>query len=121
MMLFPVSLSQRWPWAERAANLAAGQGQFGISLSQGDASAVEKALASAAHVVSADLVNSRVVVAPIETRAAIGAYDPSSDVLHLTLTGQAVHGIRKQLADSVFRVPSTACVSPCPMSAAASA
>jgi len=31
---FPVSLSQRWPWRERAANLAAGQGQFGISLSQ---------------------------------------------------------------------------------------
>lgn len=72
---------------------------------KGDAGAVGKAMTAAAHVVSAELVNNRVVVAPLETRAAIGAYEVSSDVMHLTLTGQAVHGIRKQLADSVFRVP----------------
>ena len=87
---------QIWPQAK---------GNSAFLYRKGDAGTVERALAGAAHVVSADLVNSRVVVAPIETRAAIGAYDPSSDVLHLTLTGQAVHGIRKQLADSVFRIP----------------
>ncbi|MBS0222491.1 MAG: xanthine dehydrogenase family protein [Proteobacteria bacterium] len=87
---------QIWPQAK---------GNSAFLYRKGDASAVEKAFAAAAHVVSADLVNSRVVVAPIETRAAIGAYDAGSDVLHLILTGQAVHGIRKQLADSVFRIP----------------
>ncbi|MBO0712328.1 MAG: xanthine dehydrogenase family protein [Acetobacteraceae bacterium] len=72
---------------------------------KGDRDAVGSAMASAAHVIAAELLNNRVVAAPIETRAAIGEYDASTEVMHLTLTGQAVHGIRKQLADSVFRVP----------------
>ncbi len=71
---------------------------------RGDAEAVQRAMAAAATVVECDLVNNRVVVAPMEPRAAIGVYDAGKDLLHLTLTGQAVHGIRKQLADSVFRV-----------------
>jgi len=87
---------QLWPQASRNS---------AFLYRKGDARAVEEAMAVAAHVVSADLVNSRVVVAPLETRAAIGQYDAASDLLHLTLTGQAVHGIRKQLAESVFRIP----------------
>lgn len=87
---------QIWPQA---------RGNSAFLFRKGDSSAVEAAFAGAAHIVSAVLVNSRVVVAPIEARAAIGVYDEQSDLLHLTLTGQAVHGIRKQLADSVFKVP----------------
>jgi carbon-monoxide dehydrogenase large subunit len=72
---------------------------------RGDKAAVDKAMASAQHIVTADLLNNRVVVAPLETRAAIATYDAAQDLLHLTLTGQAVHGIRRQLADSIFRIP----------------
>src|SRR5262249_33928548 len=59
----------------------------------------------AAHVVEIELVNNRLVPAPIEPRAAIGSYDPADDSLHLLLTGQGVHGIRNQLAASVFHLP----------------
>ncbi|MFO1079175.1 MAG: xanthine dehydrogenase family protein molybdopterin-binding subunit [Reyranellaceae bacterium] len=72
---------------------------------KGDAAAVAAAMARAAHVVSAALVNNRVVVAPLETRAALGVHDPATDSLHLTFTGQAVHGTRKQLAENVFKRP----------------
>lgn len=87
---------QIWPQAQ--ANAA-------FLYRRGDAALVGRAMEAAAHVVAAELVNNRVVVAPLETRAAIGTYDPVTDRLHLTLTGQAVHGIRKQLADAVFRIP----------------
>jgi len=94
------ALAARAPqiWPEAPGNSA-------FLFRRGDRGAVGSAMASAAHVIVAELVNNRVVVAPMETRAAIGEYDASSDVMHLTLTGQAVHGIRKQLAASVFRVP----------------
>ncbi|MGC2200795.1 MAG: molybdopterin cofactor-binding domain-containing protein, partial [Stellaceae bacterium] len=46
-----------------------------------------------------------VVPAPIEPRAAIGKYDPAADCLDLLLTGQGVHSIRNQLAQSVFHLP----------------
>ena len=72
---------------------------------RGDKAAVGRAMASAKHIVTAELLNNRVVVAPIETRAAVATYDATRDLLHLTLTGQAVHGIRRQLAESIFRIP----------------
>jgi len=72
---------------------------------RGDKAAVEAAMASATHIVTSEVLNSRVVVAPLETRAALATYNAARDLLHLTLTGQAVHGIRRQLADSVFRIP----------------
>jgi carbon-monoxide dehydrogenase large subunit len=72
---------------------------------KGNAAAVAAALASAAHVVECDLVNNRVVAAPLETRAAIGVHDRNTDRFLLTLTGQAVHDTRRVLATSVFRIP----------------
>ena len=70
---------------------------------RGDAAAVQAAMAAAAHVVDIEVINNRLVIAPIETRAAIGrwiggAYD-------LLVTAASVHAIRDQLADSVFRCP----------------
>jgi carbon-monoxide dehydrogenase large subunit len=72
---------------------------------KGDAAAVAAAFASATHVVECDLVNNRVVAAPLETRGAIGVHDRNTDRFTLILTGQAVHDIRRVLATSVFRIP----------------
>ncbi len=87
---------QLWPQAP---------GNSAFLFRRGDRDAVAAAMASAAHVVACTLVNNRIVVASVETRAAIGTYDPDADLLHLTLTGQAVHGMRRQLADMIFHIP----------------
>ena len=62
---------------------------------KGDAAAVAAAMASAAHVVECDLFNNRVVAAPLETRAAIGFHDRKTDQFLLSVTGQAVHDMRR--------------------------
>jgi aerobic carbon-monoxide dehydrogenase large subunit len=85
-------------WDEAPGNLC-------FRFQRGDKSATEAAFALAAHVVEIALVNNRVVPTPIEPRAAIGRYDADADVIRLLLTGQGVHGIRSQLARSVFHLP----------------
>jgi carbon-monoxide dehydrogenase large subunit len=85
-------------WEEAAGNLC-------FRFQRGDRIATEAAFAKADHIVEIELVNNRVVPAPIEPRAAIGSYDAAGDRLHLLLTGQGVHGIRSQLAQSVFHLP----------------
>jgi carbon-monoxide dehydrogenase large subunit len=85
-------------WDEAPGNLS-------YRFERGDKAAVDAALAGAAHVVEIELVNNRLVVAPIEPRAAIGHYDGAADRLELLLTGQGVHSLRRQLADAVFHMP----------------
>ena len=85
-------------WDEAPGNLC-------FRFQRGDREATEAAFAKAAHIVEIELINNRLVPTPIETRAAIGSYDPAADCLHLLLTGQGVHGIRRQLAESVFHLP----------------
>lgn len=70
---------------------------------RGDAAAVRAALASAAHVVEIEVINNRLVIAPIETRAAIGRW--KDGVFDLFVSAASVHAIRDQLADGVFRCP----------------
>ncbi|MGH7096096.1 MAG: xanthine dehydrogenase family protein molybdopterin-binding subunit [Stellaceae bacterium] len=72
---------------------------------RGDRAAIEAAFAEAAHSVEIELVNNRLVVAPIEPRAAIGTCDAAADRLELLLTGQGVHSLRRQLAEAVFHLP----------------
>ncbi len=84
-------------WEEAPGNLA-------FRFQKGDRAAVEAALRGAAATVEVELVNNRVVAAPMEPRAAIGSYDANADAFHLLLTGQAVHGIRDQLAEHVFHM-----------------
>ena len=79
-------------WDEAPGNLS-------YRFERGDKAAVEAAFAGAAHVVEIELVNNRLVVAPIEPRAAIGIYDAAADRFELLLTGQGVHSLRQQLAD----------------------
>jgi carbon-monoxide dehydrogenase large subunit len=91
-----VGIPQIWPQAP---------GNLAFRFRKGDAEAVEAALAGAATVVALSLVNNRVAAVPMETRTAIGRYDVTADSFLLELSGQAVHGIRNQLAEHVFRVP----------------
>src|SRR3954454_4016938 len=85
-------------WEEAPGNLS-------YRFERGDREVVEKAFAAAAHSVEIALVNNRLVVVPIEPRAAIGSYNAASDSFDLLLTGQGVHGIRNQLAAAVFHMP----------------
>jgi carbon-monoxide dehydrogenase large subunit len=80
-------------------------GNLVFRIERGDAPAVAKVMASAAHVVDVEVLNNRVVVVPLEPRAGIARYDRASDTMELELTGQGVHGIRRQLAEFVFKVP----------------
>ena len=85
-------------WEQAPSNTA-------FHIRKGDAAAVAEAMKAAAHVVEIDVMNNRVVVVPIEHRAGIARYDASTETFDLELTGQGVHGIRRQLAEFVFKVP----------------
>ena len=85
-------------WPEAPGNLA-------YHVQRGDAEAVAKAMAGAAHVVDVEVMNNRVIVTPIEPRSGIARYDAASGTMDLELTGQGVHGIRRQLAEFIFKLP----------------
>jgi carbon-monoxide dehydrogenase large subunit len=85
-------------WEEAPGNLS-------YRFERGDKSAVDAAFAAAAHIVELELVNNRLVPAPIEPRAAFGTYDAATDRFDLLLTGQGVHSLRQQLAGAVFNIP----------------
>jgi carbon-monoxide dehydrogenase large subunit len=85
-------------WPEAPGNLA-------YHVQRGDAAAVGEAMKAAAHVVEVEVMNNRVIVTPIEPRAGIARYDAASGIMDLELTGQGVHGIRRQLAEFIFKVP----------------
>ncbi len=82
-------------WAEAPRNTS-------FVFRRGDAAAVQAGMDSAAHVIEAELVNNRVVIAPLEARAAIGYWQDEDATL--VLTGQAVHGVRQQIADRIFGI-----------------
>jgi aerobic carbon-monoxide dehydrogenase large subunit len=83
-------------WDEAPGNLS-------FRFQKGDAAAVREAFTAAAHIAEVEVVNNRIVVAPLETRAAIARYDAGS--FHLLVTAASVHAIRDQLASNVFRLP----------------
>ena len=70
----------------------------------GDAKATEAGFERAAHVTSMTLVNNRLIVNPLETRSALGIFDP--DVARYTLYTpcQGVHLIRSMLAEPVLGI-----------------
>jgi aerobic carbon-monoxide dehydrogenase large subunit len=84
-----------WPEAEN--NIA-------FQFNRGEIGPVEAAIRGAAHVVECELVNNRVVAAPLETRGALGEFDASSGRLHLIASAAGAHAIRDLLANSVFRI-----------------
>ena len=93
-------------WPQAPGNLA-------YRFERGDRDAVARAFAAAAHCVTLDLVNNRVVAAPLETRAATASFDAASGGLRLVLSGQGVHAIRDDLA-ACFGLPAEAVHVACP-------
>lgn len=85
-------------WDQAPGNLA-------FHLQKGDHTAVAQAMKNAAHVVTVEVMNNRVIVVPLEPRAGIARYDATTGIMDLELTGQGLHGIRRQLAEFVFKVP----------------
>ena len=71
----------------------------------GEAGPVDDALAQAAHVVRAELVNNRLAPTAMETRSAIGEYDATDGRLTLTTGTQGAHTLRDWLARHVFKLP----------------
>jgi aerobic carbon-monoxide dehydrogenase large subunit len=70
-----------------------------------DAKATDAAFAGAAHIVSLDLINNRVVVNSMEPRNAIGDYDPDSGRSTLYTATQGPHFVRDPLAEAVLKIP----------------
>ena len=99
------------PVVDAAAALAPGApllwdeapGNLSFRFRKGDPAAVRAALENAAHVVELDLINNRLVIAPAETRAAIGRFE--NGTFHLLVSAASVHAIRDQLAMNIFHVP----------------
>ncbi|MSQ49318.1 MAG: xanthine dehydrogenase family protein molybdopterin-binding subunit [Betaproteobacteria bacterium] len=71
----------------------------------GDASKVTAAFARAAHVAKLALRSTRIVVAALEPRAAICAYDSTTGRYTLTAPGQGVFGMKNQLAEILGLAP----------------
>ena len=89
-------------------------GNLAFRFAKGDRDAVAAGLAGAAHVAELTLVNNRIIVAPIEHRGALGEFDAATGVFSLLISGQGVHGIRRDLAHSVFGVPDESIQVACP-------
>ena len=84
-------------WPEATGNVA-------CVAKHGDADAAMVAIASAAHVVTLDLVNQRVVPAPIEPRAVLATYDEPSGRITLRLSCQTPTGVRDELGPEVLGI-----------------
>ena len=94
-------------------------GNLSYRFQKGDQPAVRAAIAAAAHVVELELINNRIVISALEPRGAIGRHD--TDGYHLLFSGAGVHALQTQLAEACSACRRNGCMSPAPMSAAASA
>lgn len=70
----------------------------------GDAEAVNQAFTQAARVITLEVVNNRVIINPLENRAALGQYDPATDKLTLVTNTQMPNTLRDQLAGGVLHL-----------------
>ncbi|HWQ14054.1 MAG TPA: molybdopterin cofactor-binding domain-containing protein [Roseiflexaceae bacterium] len=71
----------------------------------GDKAKADAAIASAEVVVKEEIVNQRLIPTPMETRGAIGRYDPATQEYTLWTTSQAPHVMRLLLTAFVFGIP----------------
>src|SRR6201746_1785872 len=83
-------------WPEAPDNIVA-------AMSYGDAAAVEAAFASAAHVVSLDLVSQRLVPSAMEPRSCIAEVEKKTGRLILHVQSQTPGSTRDLLADGVLK------------------
>lgn len=80
---------QLWPQAE---------GNVAFRWGLGEHAAVAAAMARAAHVVEVEVVSQRVVVCPMEPRAAVARYDAASGIYRLDTGNQGMTILRDQVA-----------------------
>ncbi len=73
-------------------------GNVGLDFHFGDSEAVAAALARADHVTRLELRSNRIVVNPIEPRAALAQYDPERQHFTLNVGCQGVFGFRNYIA-----------------------
>jgi carbon-monoxide dehydrogenase large subunit len=85
-------------WAECPGNLS-------HIYEMGNKTATDAAIASAAHVVRQRIVISRVYAQFMETRGAIGVYDPGKERFTLYADVQYPHRVRDALARNIFKIP----------------
>ena len=71
----------------------------------GDKAAADAAFAKAHHITKIDLINNRLIANAMEPRAAIGAYDPSTEEHTLVTTSQNPHVIRLLMGAFVLGIP----------------
>jgi carbon-monoxide dehydrogenase large subunit len=71
----------------------------------GDKATVDAAFAGAAHIVKLDLTNNRLVPNAMETRCAIGEFDPTTGEYTLHTTSQNPHVIRLLMGAFVLHLP----------------
>ncbi|MEL0013554.1 MAG: xanthine dehydrogenase family protein molybdopterin-binding subunit, partial [Alphaproteobacteria bacterium] len=71
---------------------------------KGDKEPTEEAFAKADHITTLELVNNRVVVNSMETRAAIGVYDADTDKATLYTSSQGTIGLRNTIADAILKI-----------------
>ena len=85
--------------AQDAARVHEGTaGNIILDFHHGDGAAVQAAFDGAAHVVAMDILNSRIVVAPMEPRAAIADFDAAGGRFTLRLGCQGAFPMRNNLA-----------------------
>ena len=70
----------------------------------GDLTAVDAAMAKAAHITRLDLVNNRVVVNAMEPRAVLAETDEASGRTTIYTPSQGVLSLREQLAKTIFKI-----------------
>lgn len=83
----------------------AASGNIAAEARYGDATAVEKAFAGAAHVVALDIVNQRLAPSAMEPRSTQASIDAESGRLTLRLSNQMPSGIRDTLCNEVLAIP----------------
>src|SRR3954470_4787320 len=76
-------------------------GNLVLDFHYGDAEAVKKAFAEAAHVTRLEIASNRIVVSAMEPRSAVGSYDPKTERWTLHVGCQGVMGLRGGLARDV--------------------
>ncbi len=83
---------------DAAAVWSSAPGNLSFTWQHGDRDATDAAFDAAAHTTEVALVNNRVVVNPIETRGALGAFDPTIDRYTLYTNSQHVFACRTIIA-----------------------
>jgi len=83
----------------------AATGNVACEMRHGDPAKVADAFARAAHTVSLDLVNQRVIPATIEPRATLASFDAATGRLTIRTSCQTPTGYRDELAGAVLGLP----------------